>query len=126
MKKYQLIPYGTLVCCWITFRSIAVPLGASALDEASVRTKARMSPSSYLFSKPDKYAVWFYMVVGCKSTYISSVVDNWSGNETEESGPEQFCWLHRQIRTPYNKILVPSTLIKNNSATALWILQMTH
>ena len=37
--------------------SFAVPIGSSALDEASVRTKASTTASSYLPSKPDKYVI---------------------------------------------------------------------
>jgi Transposase IS4 len=36
---------------------IDVPIGTSALGEASVRTKARTTASLYLPSKPDKYAI---------------------------------------------------------------------
>jgi Transposase IS4 len=54
---------------------IAVPIGTSALDEVCVRTKARTTASLYLPSKPDKYAIRLYAVVGSTNTYVSSRVD---------------------------------------------------
>jgi len=46
------------------FCKVAVPTGTSALDEASCRSKARNRAISYLPSKPDKFAIRFYCVVG--------------------------------------------------------------
>ena len=105
---------------------VAVPTGTSALDEASIRTKARTTARSYIPSKPDKYAVRMYALVGSKNTYISSIVDNRSGNTSGESGAEAFCRVHREMRTPYNRVLGNCTFIEKNSPTAMWILQMAH
>jgi hypothetical protein len=105
---------------------LAVPLGTSALDEVSVRIKARTKASSFIANKPDKYAIKLYAVVGTKNTYLSSICDNRSGNTGEESGPEAFCKAHRGMRTPYNKILGQSDMVDKDSPSALWILQMAQ
>lgn len=105
---------------------VAVPTGTIALDEASVRTKCRSKARSYLPSKPDKYAIRFYAVVGTKYTYLSSIIDNRSGNTTGETGPEAFTRLFRDLRTPYNNVIVNSNMIDKDSPTALWILQMAQ
>ena len=105
---------------------VAVPIGTSALDEASVPTKARSTAPSYLPNKPDKYAIRFYSVVGSRNTYISSLMDNRSGNKTGLSGPEDFCRIYRDMRTPYNRIFTDSSTVDKDSPSALWILQMSH
>ena len=105
---------------------IAVPMGTSALDEASVRTKARTKARSFIANKPDKYAIRFYAVVGTKHCYLHSIIDNRSGNTSTISAPEAFCRLHREMRTPYNNIICTSPDIDKDSATALWILQMGY
>jgi hypothetical protein len=81
---------------------IAVPVGASALDEASCRTKARTRTKSYIANKPDKYAIRFYAVVGHKHTYLSSMLDNRSDNTTKFSGPEAYVALHKIMRGTYD------------------------
>ena len=48
------------------FCKVTVPTGTSALDEASCCSKARNRTISYLPSKPDKFAILFYCVVGKK------------------------------------------------------------
>ena len=105
---------------------VAVPVGTGALDEASVRTKARTTASSYLPSKLGKYAIRFYAVVGSKNTYVSSKFDNRAGNKTGESGAESFCRLYREMRTPFNKTLRKSDIVDKDAPTAPWILQMTY
>lgn len=105
---------------------LAVPTGTSALDEASVRTKCRSRARSYMPNKPDKYAVRFYVLVGTKNAYISSIVDNRSGNHCRENGPESFCRVFREMRTPYNNFLRLSNMVDEGSPSALWILQMAQ
>ena len=43
--------------------SIAVPLGASALDEASCRTSGQTKAKMYMPSKPMKYGIHFFMLL---------------------------------------------------------------
>jgi Transposase IS4 len=105
---------------------IAVPIGTSALDEASVRTKARTTASFYLPSEPDKYAIQLYAVVGSTNTYVSSIVDSSAGNNTGESGAETFCQVHQEMRKPFNNTLGKSDIVNKDSPTALWILQMAY
>ena len=90
---------------------VAVPIGTSALDETSVRTKARTTASSYLLNKPNKYAIRFYAIVESRSTYVSSIFDNRAKNKTGESGAESFCRLYREMRTPFNKTLEKSDIV---------------
>lgn len=83
---------------------IAVPIGTSALDENTARTKARSRAKSYLPSKPDKYGIRFYAVVGSKHVYLSSISDNGSGNHTNISQPQMYCRVFRELRTSYNQV----------------------
>jgi hypothetical protein len=62
--------------------SIAVPMGASALDEASCRTSARTRAKSYMPNKPIRYGIQFYASVSVREVYCHSIVlDNGSGNK---------------------------------------------
>ncbi|GMF42257.1 unnamed protein product [Phytophthora fragariaefolia] len=54
-----------------TFAAIAVPVGAVSLDANTVRTKARTAAKTFMPSKPDKYDVRFYSVVGWKAPFGS-------------------------------------------------------
>jgi Transposase IS4 len=106
--------------------AIAVPVGCSALDEASCRTKARTRAKSYIANKPDKYAIWFYAVVGHNYTHLSSMIDNHSGNTTMFSAPEAYVALHKDVQATYYKILKVCPDIEKKSATQLWICQVAH
>ncbi|POM63507.1 Hypothetical protein PHPALM_21083 [Phytophthora palmivora] len=95
------------------FAAIAVPVGAVSLDENTVRTKARSSARTYLPSKPDKYGVRFYAVVGWKNLYAYSIWDNGSGNRTRA--------------TPAERTLERSDVaIKRKDASALWVAMSGH
>ena len=106
--------------------AIAAPLGTSALDEASIGTKAKSRAVSFIKDKPDKYAIRLYAVVGTAQSYVHSLMDNRSGNTTGESGGIAFSRIHREMRTPYNNIFSTTKYIKKDSASAMWILQMAH
>ena len=105
---------------------IAVPLCASALDEAGFGSKARTKALSYCPLKPDKYAIRFYAVVGHANSYLSSLFDNRSGNTTSLSPPEAYCRLHRDLRTPFNKIFDNQDDVSKDSPSALWVLMCAH
>ncbi len=105
----------------------AVPIGTSALDENSARTKARTRADSYNADKPDKFAIRFYSVVSSSFTYCHSMVDNRRGNTTPENPAQAYCRLFPEMRTPYNNVLCASdSAVKGKSASALWVLQMAH
>ena len=109
------------------FSGITVPLGTSALDEAGVRTKARTKARSFIANKPDKYIFHFYAIMGKKHyCYLSNIFDNRFGNSSVISPPEEFCRLHREMRTPYSNIICDSKSIDRDSPTALWIFQMAY
>eukprot|EP00644_Phytophthora_capsici_P013190 jgi/Phyca11/100987/e_gw1.5.1377.1 len=78
------------------FAAIAVPVWAVSLDENTVRTKARSGAKTYLPSKPDKYGVRFYAVVGWGSLYAYSVWDNGSGNKTRKRLQSSGMWMFFQ------------------------------
>lgn len=107
--------------------SIAVPIGTSALDENTVRTKARTKAKSYIANKPQPYGIRFYAVVGSKHTYLHSFYDNGSGNTTGISRAQSYTTVFRDLRGPYSKHFDKvGCPVDRNSATALWILQLAH
>ena len=62
--------------------SIDVSDGPVALDENIDRTKAKNQAKSYIPSKPVKFGIRFYSVVGLKYTYLYILWNNESGNRT--------------------------------------------
>ncbi|POM68374.1 Hypothetical protein PHPALM_15472 [Phytophthora palmivora] len=109
------------------FAAIAVPVGAVSLDENTVRTKARSSARTYLPSKPDKYGVRFYAVVGWKSLYAYSIWDNGSGNRTRATPAERYIGVFPALRTALFRTLERSDVaIKRKDASALWVAMSGH
>jgi hypothetical protein len=83
---------------------VAVPVGTSALDENSARSKHRTLARSYMKGKPHKYAMRFYGVVGGRDLYLPSIWDNGSGNTEPTCPAERYTKLFRQMRRPFNKL----------------------
>lgn len=105
----------------------AVPVGTSALDQNTLRTTARTRAKTYLPNKPQPYGIRFYAVVGSKFTYLHSMFDNGSGNNTGISRPQAYAALFRNLRTPYvRQFSRANSPIDINSPTALWVLQFAH
>jgi hypothetical protein len=107
---------------------VAVPVGTSALDENSARTKATCPAVTFNAEKPDKFAIRFYCVVSTAHTYVHSMMDNRSGNKTQQTAPEAYCQLFSELCTPYNNCIANSSNleVKADSASAGWVLQMVH
>ncbi len=105
--------------------SIAVPRGCSALDENTIRCKARTGARSYMKSKPVKFGIRFYAVVGCQHAYLHSLWDNGSGNKTNVPPGQSYCKVFWQLRGPYDRC-IDNNLVNTKSPSALWCLQMAH
>ncbi|KAE9041166.1 hypothetical protein PR003_g12877 [Phytophthora rubi] len=109
------------------FASIAVPIGAVSLDENTVRTKARSAAKTYLPSKPDKYGVCFYAVVGWESLYAYSVWDNGSGNRTRSSPAERYVNIFPALRTSlFRTVDLGDIPIDRKDPSALWVAMCGH
>ena len=55
------------------------------------------------------------------------MVDNRSGNTTPETATQAYCHLFPEMQTPYNNVLCAcDSAVKGESASALWVLQMSH
>ncbi|RLN37861.1 hypothetical protein BBJ28_00000464, partial [Nothophytophthora sp. Chile5] len=109
------------------FASVAVPYGVSSLDENSVRTKARTRAKSFIPSKPDKFAIRFYAVVGWRSLYVHSIWDNGSGNDLRSSPSQRYTNVFPTLRTALDHTLGrPEVRIEKASAAALWVAMMGH
>jgi hypothetical protein len=105
--------------------AIAVPVGTSALDENTARTKARTKARTYMPNKPDKYGVRFYTVCGTQHCYVSNINDNRAGNTTGYTAAADFCRVFGELRTPCRNIIQSKTSkIDATKASALWVLQM--
>ncbi|EGZ25112.1 hypothetical protein PHYSODRAFT_434171, partial [Phytophthora sojae] len=70
-----------------------------------VRTKARSRARTYMPSKPDKYGLRFYAVVGWDALYVHSLWDNGSGNATRSTPAERYTELFPSLRTPLYNML---------------------
>lgn len=52
------------------FAAVSVPVVPSTLDENTIRCKARTSARNYMKSKPVKFGIRFYLVIGWDIPYI--------------------------------------------------------
>ena len=84
--------------------SVAVPLGSSVFDEATMGTKARTRALTYIPNKPEKYGIRFYALLGHKYQYIFSLFDNSSGHSNTIPPALRYVDLFRDIRTPITKL----------------------
>ena len=109
-----------------SFSDIAVPLGTSALDEASCRSKARNRAISFIPNKPDKFAIRFYCVVGSSGPYIHSIFDNGRGNTSPMCQVERFNHVHKIFGHILNNEFGSNSIIEKTSASALWLCQLLH
>lgn len=111
--------------------NVAVPLGSSALDEASCRTKGRTRAKSYMPNKPIRYGIRFYACVGTREMYCHSFWDNGSGNKLPSTAGERYTRLFHGLRAPFDKGYAQDpegklSGVAKKSASALWSLQMLH
>ena len=107
--------------------SVAVPEGTLALDEASLATKARTLAKTYNASKPAKYAIRFYAVVGNCGPYIFSLQDNKRGNKQITSAALDYS--SRQfpyLRGPFYKHINEDSELSPGTPSALWAMMMAH
>ncbi len=100
-------------------------MGVSALDENSCANKACTRAKTYLPSKPDKYAIRFYAVIGHKYVYLSSMFDNRAGNKTGVLGVQDYCRLFHSLRMPYYKVTADQESL-TDTPSALWMCMMGH
>ena len=103
---------------------IAVPTGAMTLDEATLPTKSRNRAVSYMPSKPHKYGVSYYMIVGSKYQYIFTMYDNGRGNKTTVPIVQRYCDQFSDVRTTLMNECISDDTVPIDSATALWIAQV--
>ncbi|KAF4143098.1 Transposase IS4 [Phytophthora infestans] len=104
------------------FAEIAVPTGAASFDESTVRAKARSLARTYMPSKPGKYGIRFYAVMGWDSLYIHTINDNGSGNTEPRNPAERFCGMFHELRRPLARTLAREDIsVKRDSASALWV-----
>ncbi|KAJ8508600.1 hypothetical protein ON010_g18855 [Phytophthora cinnamomi] len=78
-------------------------------------------------SKPDKYGLRFYAVVGWPSLYVHSVWDNGSDHTTQSTPAERYTEVFPSLRSSlYNTLSRPEINIDPKSATALWVAMAGH
>ena len=106
--------------------SIAVPLGATSLDETTIRCKARTLARTCMKSKPTKHGIRFYSVVSWKEAYLHTLWDNGSGNETGLNPAETYCELFRGLRGVFHKKFSKNSPVSAKKPSALWIMQLAH
>ena len=107
--------------------SVAVPLGSSAFDEATMGTKARTRAKTYMPNKPEKYGIRFYALVGYKYQYIFSLFDNGCGHSNSIPPVLRYVDIFRDLRTPITKLYQENDRAKVlDKPSALWVAQIGH
>jgi hypothetical protein len=96
-----------------------------ALDEVTVRCKARSKAVSYIPSKPDKWGIRLYAVCAWDHHYIFSFWDNGTGNTTGEDPARNYAFKHN-IRHVQEAMVTRKLLPANNTARPLWALMQAH
>jgi len=106
---------------------LAVPVGAVALDECSIRCKGRTDAKSYNPAKPAKYAIRLFALVGGKTPYMFSCWDGGHGKKREYLPPvQQYLKAFSDLSATYSLSLVPQGIVDRDSSSALWVMMMTH
>ena len=113
------------------FTSVAYVVGPVALDEASCPTKAKTKASSYLPSKPDKFDIRFYALVGWASVYTFSIWDNGTGSTVNQTPAKRFLKVFGEVWSSFNQFtqscksrLQNACPVPYDSASMLWILMV--
>jgi len=87
-------------------------------------SKARNRAISYIPSKPDKFGVRFYCVIGTSGPYIHSIFDNGRGWNTGINQVDSYNHLHGEFAQILNRKFGPESTVARNSASALWLCQL--
>ena len=111
---------------WETSSKIAVPTGAMALDEADRGTKARYAAVTFNKSKPYKYVLRFYVVVGYMYQYCPSLWDYGRANKTGQSKATRYCSTHREMRRDMYSLDASDPSFKCSNPSSLWVVQVCH
>ena len=85
-----------------------------------------MDVSKSITSKPDKYAVRFYAVVGNTGPYLFSLQDNRKGNTTGETGPDSYCRVFSTMNGAKRKFENEDSKLDSSSPSATWLLMISH
>ena len=113
---------------------LATLQGTVALDEMTQPTRCQNRAVSYMKSKPDKYGIRFYGLVGWRYLYLYSVVDNGSGNIDKTPPANRYIGTFPKLVTMFRKFADKSSPANNkdepaidpSSPSAVWLMQMAH
>ena len=107
--------------------AVAVPEGTIALHEASLATKARTKAKTFNATKPDKYAIHFYALVGNEGPYIFCLQDNRRGNTESKSAAKDYILQFPELRRAfYQHFDGKEEDMSMGSPSALWSIIMAH
>ncbi|POM66675.1 LOW QUALITY PROTEIN: Hypothetical protein PHPALM_17430 [Phytophthora palmivora] len=105
----------------------ADPYWLYSIDKMTVRIKARSRERTYMSSKPDKYGVRFYSVVGWDSLYVHAIWDNGSGHNQQSTPAQRYTQQFPELRTSLHNILDRDDIfVSSKSVTALWLAMAGH
>jgi len=109
-----------------TATSIAVPIGAMTLDEATLPSRAKNRAISYIPSKPNRYGIRYYMVASSKYQYIFNFFDNGRGNRSKLPIALLYANFFSELRVPLECCCTKKTNVAIESAGALWSALCLH
>ncbi|CAN0060613.1 unnamed protein product, partial [Heterosigma akashiwo] len=100
--------------------ALAVSVGAAGFDENSLRCKAACAAVTYIPSKPDEWAIRFYVLCAWLLPLMLMFWDNNAGNTTGANPAKIFAQKFGQKKSQ-QWIKIPK-----NTPSALWVLMMMY
>ena len=105
---------------------VAVPEGMLVLDKASLATKAHTKAKIFNATKPAKYTIKFYALVGNEGPYLFSMQDNKRGNTAIKANSLDYIRHFPCLSRPFSKHIHNDIDITPGMLSALWTLMLAH
>lgn len=98
--------------------AMAVPTRVSSLDKRTIRCKERSTTRTCVKSKPVKFGIRFYSIVGWSLCYLHSIFDNGSENGSEKSPVTRYVSVFWELRRSV-EYSINGSIVAKGSASAL-------
>lgn len=105
--------------------TLAVLVGVSSLDDSTIRCKGRTAAQTYMKSKPVKFGIRFFAVVGLSHAYLQTFQDNRLGNKYGHKPVQRYTNLSRGIPGAVER-KNDGKCVRKCKPSDLWCAQMAY